>query len=847
MADLARQGVAGIGLAEQFHARIQAPPVHDRVLGIARGEQHRDVRQALARLLRQLRAAQGARHHDVGEQQVDVDAAVDHGQGRGGVAGAQHPVAQVGQHVDHGQAHLLVVLDHQHGLVAAGRRLRQLLAGVVLGLQRAWQVDLDRGAFADLAVDLDVAARLLDQAVHHRQPQARALALGLGREEGLEGLVDDFLRHAAAGVAHGQQHVLAGRDLRVRGAVGGVQRGVGDLDGEPAGAVHGVAGVDRQVQDRVLELRRVDLGGPQAARDHHLDVDLLAQGAPHHVFHAGQQAADLDRLRLERLAARERQQGAGQLGAALDAVHGVLDALLDLGQAVGAARDQLQVAADDLQQVVEVVRHAAGQLADGLHFLGLLQRGLGAPHGLHPGQVGADVAAHRVDVLVVGRGGPGQVAPAAVLAPIAVLEAVYLAAQAQHLDLARGGFAVVRVHQVEQGSSEHLGFKPAQDGRERRVHGRQGPLQVGHQHDVLRQPPHAVALGRAALDPFLERGVDGGQRVARALLVLDVDAAADPQRAVAGLARLAPRAHQVPAVFAIVAAHADLGVERGAGGHAGGPQRAVASLVVRMHQSIGTVAQQLRALDAGVFVHAVVDPFDAAVLARRPHVVGHGLGEGAKARLAGAQRALGAHPLGDVVAFHEGGEHRAVRVPQRLQHEVDEEVRRRVQAGIAQREFDALGAEGRAFGEAAVEHLDDAALGQFRHRLRHRQAEQGAVAGQRAVGFVGQGVAVFGAVQQADEAGRLLEHRVQALALGAHMALGLDLARRFHHHRHHAGDGAVLVADRRIVEVHPDLLGLAAAVQGQFLVLVAEGAAGQAHLHHVVVEVGHLGPAFPHF
>jgi len=35
------------------------------------------------------------------------------------------------------------------------------------------------------------------------------------------------------------------------------------------------------------------------------------------------------------------------------------------------ARQQIEIAADHLQQIVEIMRHAAGQLTDGLHLLGL--------------------------------------------------------------------------------------------------------------------------------------------------------------------------------------------------------------------------------------------------------------------------------------------------------------------------------------------------------------------------------------------------------------------------------------------------------------------------------------------
>ncbi len=405
------------------------------------------------------------------------------------------------------------------------------------------------------------------------------------------------------------------------------------------------------------------------------------------------------------------------------------------------------------------------------------------------------------------------------------------------------------MHEREHRRAQHLGLGPAEDGREGRIDGEQRGMQVGHQHDVLRQAPHAVTFGGAAFDPFFQARIGQGQCVGRALLVFDVDAAADPERRFAGLARGAVGTHQMPAVLAVVAAQADFGVDRRARRHAGLPHGAVAFHVVWMHDRLPAQTQRIvgRRAAAGVLAHAVVDPFDAAVIVRRPHVVRHRLRKGAKARFARAQRALGVHPLGDVVAEHEGGEHGAVGVAQRLQHDVDEGAGRPVLAGIVQHQFDTFGAKRRAIGETAIELLDEAMRGQFGQGLRHRHAEQWPPAGQRAVGVVGQRVVVLGAVQQAHEARRLLEHRVQARALGLDVAFGLDLAGGLDHDRHDAGNHAILVADRRIVEVHPDLLGRAAAVQREFLIPVTERAARQADAHHVVVEGRYFGPAFAHF
>ena len=224
-----------------------------------------------------------------------------------------------------------------------------------------------------LAVDFGVPARLFDKAVHHRQAQAGARAGGLGGEKGLKSLGRHLGRHAAAGVADRQQHVLAGADIAVLVGVGIVQRRIRHLDGQLARALHRVAGVDRQVEDRVLDLGRVHGGGPQPAGHDGLDLDGVANRAAHHVLKPQHQFADVDDLGRQRLPPPECQQLAGQLGAALDGLGGMGKPLFHLGLAGHVFADQVQVGRYHLQQVVEVMRHTASQLANGLHLLRLAQ------------------------------------------------------------------------------------------------------------------------------------------------------------------------------------------------------------------------------------------------------------------------------------------------------------------------------------------------------------------------------------------------------------------------------------------------------------------------------------------
>ena len=143
-------------------------------------------------------------------------------------------------------------------------------------------------------------------------------------------------------------------------------------------AVHRVARVDREVDDRILELVRIDVGRPGVAREVDLDADALAERAVEQVGHAADQLAAVDALGQQRLGPGEGQQAAGQRGGAGRALHRIVEVHHDLAaRAVEAAQGKVDAADDHRQHIVEVVGDAAGQLADRLHLLDLAKLGFG--------------------------------------------------------------------------------------------------------------------------------------------------------------------------------------------------------------------------------------------------------------------------------------------------------------------------------------------------------------------------------------------------------------------------------------------------------------------------------------
>src|SRR5258706_15070751 len=75
----------------------------------------------------------------------------------------------------------------QHRFAAGGRSAFWRSSRWLRGRRDAWQVDLEARAMPGLGIHGDVAAALFHDAVHRGEPESRALADFLGREERLRG------------------------------------------------------------------------------------------------------------------------------------------------------------------------------------------------------------------------------------------------------------------------------------------------------------------------------------------------------------------------------------------------------------------------------------------------------------------------------------------------------------------------------------------------------------------------------------------------------------------------------------------------------------------------------------
>ncbi|MEJ0070988.1 MAG: hypothetical protein WDO24_22180 [Pseudomonadota bacterium] len=325
--------------------------------------------------------------------QIDGTARLENLQRSLGILGLLDMVAELLELARHDAPHRRLVLDHEDSLaVSPWQRLCGVPFDDFVRRPIAWEIESEGRAHAKLAVDADMAAGLLDESEHHAETQPGALADRLGGEERLEDLGQRLGRDTDSRVADLQHRVVAGFDLGVGCRIVGIEVLILGRDAQAAALPHRVAGVGREIDQRRFELAGIHDDRPDAGSKAQRDLDLLTQRPAQQRGGVPNQVVEIDIDRSERLAAGKGEQAARQIGAAPSGSLRLVDEFLEVRIVAAALAQQPQIPDDDAQQVVEVVRHAAGQLADRFHFLRLDELGLG---GLAGGDVENDHHARR--------------------------------------------------------------------------------------------------------------------------------------------------------------------------------------------------------------------------------------------------------------------------------------------------------------------------------------------------------------------------------------------------------------------------------------------------------------------
>ena len=206
--------------------------------------------------------------------------------------------------------------------------------------------------------------------------------------------------------------VTAAGDRRQPAGARRQQREPGGAQGEGAAVGHGVARVDREVHQHLVELAGIDVDDAVGVLQCQFQPDALAQAAAQQGCEIGDRLVYRDHARLEGLLRGEGQELAHQVRAASGAVEDQTDVLALRRSQARAFGERFCGTDNGLEQVVEVVRDATGQRTDGLEFAGMdlvgvagagwFQRQDGAADGAiglpHRGDRQAHGAGHAVGV-----------------------------------------------------------------------------------------------------------------------------------------------------------------------------------------------------------------------------------------------------------------------------------------------------------------------------------------------------------------------------------------------------------------------------------------------------------------
>ena len=207
--------------------------------------------------------------------------------------------------------------------------------------------------------------------MHRGQAEPGAAGIAPRGEERFENMRQRLGRNAGAGVLHLHHHVAAGRNRLRPARQRPVQRQLAGVKRQRAALRHRVARVHREVHQHLIERRRIDPHQLPGLLQRHFQPHPVAEQPPQHGGEFAHHRVQRQHPRLERLLPAERQQMPHQRRPALRAGADHLDVLQRLVVQPVVRGDRVRAADDRGQQVVEVVRHAAGKLPGRLQPLAL--------------------------------------------------------------------------------------------------------------------------------------------------------------------------------------------------------------------------------------------------------------------------------------------------------------------------------------------------------------------------------------------------------------------------------------------------------------------------------------------
>ena len=214
---------------------------------------------------------------------------------------------------------------------------------------------------------------LLHYAINRGQTESGAFAGLLDGKERFKNSGKNLRGDAGAGIGDTQAHKPAGARLRVA-----LDFSLGDFpcrsaDRQLSAPGHGITRVHSEVQKDLFHHAEITVHRRQIRRRVERQSNGGAQETSQHLGCALDHVVQIQVLGLHRLFPAERQQLTGQIGGAFGGGAHLYQRFFRILAFHHSAENHVGMPLDDRQDVVKVMRHACGELADRFHLLQLAQ------------------------------------------------------------------------------------------------------------------------------------------------------------------------------------------------------------------------------------------------------------------------------------------------------------------------------------------------------------------------------------------------------------------------------------------------------------------------------------------
>src|ERR1700722_19611463 len=307
------------------------------------------------------------------KQQINLVAVVfEFAYGCFAVVGGYDRIAETFEGLAGEIAKAFVIFGDKNQFGTAANRLHVL--GEILnfpGGNRKRKIHAKGGADVELAVDMQEAAVLTNDAVNGSKAQARAFADILGGKKRFKDTIQCAGVHSRPGIGNSEHGIASGLGMRLSRELLLVEHNFPGFNEELAALGHGIASVNAQVHDDLFDLGWVGTNHRQVRGQIRFDFNIAAEDFFQEAESFGDVLIEIYVARLENLAAGEGQQLTGQGGRANGLMPNFIEVAVEASVGVGFVHAEFGPAEDGTNHVVKVVSDPASQLADGFKFLGL--------------------------------------------------------------------------------------------------------------------------------------------------------------------------------------------------------------------------------------------------------------------------------------------------------------------------------------------------------------------------------------------------------------------------------------------------------------------------------------------